>query len=111
MSTDTEISLEGWDIGKADETEWMPWGSRGDARAKILGRADGYTVVLVEAEPGYRGDPHVHEHAEFSYVIDGTIRNQGQIFNGGDGYAAAAGSTHTDFETPTGATYVVIFKL
>ena len=29
----------------------------------------------------------------------------------GDAYAAAAGSTHTDFETETGATYVVIFKL
>jgi hypothetical protein len=29
----------------------------------------------------------------------------------GDGYAAAAGSTHADFETGTGATYIVIFKL
>jgi hypothetical protein len=29
----------------------------------------------------------------------------------GDGYAAAAGSTHTDFETETGATYIVIFKI
>ena len=29
----------------------------------------------------------------------------------GDGYAAAAGSTHTDFATETGATYLVIFKI
>jgi quercetin dioxygenase-like cupin family protein len=108
---DTTISLEGWDIGKADEKEWVPWGSRGDARAKVLANADGYMVVLVEAEPGYRGDPHVHDHAEFSYVIDGTVRNQGVHFKQGDGYAAAAGSTHTDFETETGATYVVIFKI
>ena len=111
MTIDTEISLEGWDIHKSDEAHWVPWGSRGDARAKVLGSADGYTVVLVEAEAGYRGDPHVHQYAEFSYVIDGTIRNQGQTFKSGDGYAAAAGSTHTDFETTAGATYVVIFKL
>jgi hypothetical protein len=29
----------------------------------------------------------------------------------GDGYAAAAGSTHTDFATETGATYLVVFKI
>ncbi len=109
--SDTQISLDGWDIGKFDDTEWVPWGSRGDARAKVLGSADGYMVVLVEAQPGYRGDPHVHEHAEFSYVIEGTIRNQGVMFGKGDGYAAAAGSTHTAFETETGATYVVIFRI
>ena len=111
MSIDTTISLDGWDIGKSADLEWVPWGSRGDARAKILGSADGYMVVLVEAEPGYRGDPHVHDNAEFSYVVAGTIRNQGVTFTAGEGYAAAAGSTHTDFETESGATYVVIFKI
>jgi hypothetical protein len=29
----------------------------------------------------------------------------------GDAYAAATGSSHTDFETETGATYLSIFKL
>ena len=101
---------DGWDINHADGLEWLPWGG-GGARAKILGSADGYMVVLVEAEPGYRGDPHVHDNAEFSYVVAGTIRNQGVTFTAGDGYAAAAGSTHTDFETESGATYVVIFKI
>ena len=107
-----EISLEGWDIKQAGDEEWMPWsGSAGDARAKILGVADGYYVTLVEAQPGYAGSPHVHEHAEFNYVIDGSVRNQGQVMVQGDGYAAAAGSTHTDFATETGATYLVIFKI
>jgi quercetin dioxygenase-like cupin family protein len=107
-----DISLDGWDIVSADSAEWMPWtGSAGEARAKILGSADGYTVVLVEAQPGYRGNPHEHGYAEFSYVVAGTLRNQGREMKAGDGYAAAAGSTHTDFATDTGATYVVIFKL
>jgi quercetin dioxygenase-like cupin family protein len=111
-SEETEVSLDGWDIVKADEAEWMPWtGSAGEARAKVLGSADGYTVVLVEAQPGYRGSAHVHGNAEFHYLVSGSLRNQGQEMKAGDGYAAAAGSSHTDFATDTGATYVVIFKL
>ena len=54
MTTDPEISLEGWSIGTAEELDWMPWiGSAGVARAKVLGSADGYTAVMVQAEPGY----------------------------------------------------------
>jgi quercetin dioxygenase-like cupin family protein len=107
-----DTSLGGWNMVRGDEAEWMPWtGSAGEARAKILGSADGYTVVLVEAKPGYRGSEHEHAYAEFNYVVDGTLRNQGQEMKAGDGYAAAAGSTHVDFETDTGATYIVIFKI
>jgi quercetin dioxygenase-like cupin family protein len=107
-----DVSLEGWDIVRAGEGEWMPWtGSAGEARAKVLGTADGYTVVLVEAQPGYTGSPHVHEYPEFNYVIEGTLRNQGREMSAGDGYAAAAGSSHTDFTTDTGASYIVTFKL
>ena len=112
MAAHTAIPLEGWDIVRANQADWVPWtGSAGTARAKVLGTADGYTVVLVEAEPGYRGNPHVHAHPEFNYVVDGTLRNQGRDMVAGDAYAAAAGSSHDDFETASGATYVVIFKI
>jgi quercetin dioxygenase-like cupin family protein len=70
-----------------------------------------YTVAYVQADPGYVGDPHEHAAAEFFYLVDGTLRNQGRVMKAGDGYAAAAGSKHSDFTTDTGATYVVIFKL
>ena len=53
-----DISLDGWDIERFDDAEWVSWGSGGNARAKVLGAADGYTVALVEAEPGYHGDSH-----------------------------------------------------
>src|SRR5262245_40326140 len=107
-----DVSLEGWNIVAADDSEWFPWiGSAGEARAKILGAADGYSVMLVEAQPGYAGQPHEHAFAEFNYVVAGTVRNQGGEMKAGDGYAAAAGSTHADFETESGATYIVIFKL
>ena len=104
------ISFVGWDIVASEDVEWMPWGG-GNARAKVLGSADRYSVVLVEAEPGYEGTADEHEHAEFGFLVAGTVRNQGRIMVAGDAWAAAAGSTHTDFATETGATYVVIFKI
>jgi len=105
-------SLEGWQIGRSDDAgDWMPWGSRGDARARVLASADGYTVVLVEAEAGYRGDPHEHGYAEFLYLVSGTLRSQGVDMGPGDAYAAAAGSTHDEFEAVSAASYISIFKL
>ena len=107
-----EISLDGWDIKRFEETDWVTWGgSGGDARAKILGVADGFYLALIEAQPGYRGDAHEHEYPEFLSVIAGEVRNQGQLMVRGDGYAAAPGSSHTDFETETGATYLLVFKV
>lgn len=103
--------LDGWDIGRFDEIDWVPWGSDGNARAKILATGDGYMLALVEAEPGYRGTEHEHTNPEFSYVLKGSVRNQGKAMSAGDGYIAAAGSRHTDFATDTGATYLSIFKL
>src|SRR6476660_1845862 len=106
-----DISLMGWDIGHFDDIEWAPWGSHGNAKAKILASGDGYYVAYVDAEPGYTGDPHEHTYTEFSLVIEGTVRNQGVEMRAGDGYVATIGSTHADFATETGAKYLSIFKL
>jgi quercetin dioxygenase-like cupin family protein len=104
-------ALEGWNFTRSEDLEWLPWGSQGDARAKVLAVADGFHVVLVEAQPGYQGEAHVHDHPEFLYVLDGDVRSQGQGMKPGEAYAAAAGSVHTDFATESGATYLSIFKL
>ncbi|MFE5580720.1 cupin domain-containing protein [Kitasatospora sp. NPDC056531] len=107
-------SLEGWDIarvGEFDGIRWIPWGPGGKARAKILARADGYHIALVEGQPGYRTEPHVHEYAEFLYVISGTMHNQGVPMSTGDVFAASAGSVHSDFVADTAVTYLSIFKL
>ena len=77
------------------------------APRKVLGRPHGE----VEADAGYEGDPHEHEHAEFLYVLSGRVRTQGREMQAGDAYVAAAGSTHSDFATPDGATYLSIFRL
>jgi len=109
-SSNPGVSLDGWDINQADQLDWVPWGE-GGARAKILGVADGYVVALVEADAGYQGTPHEHAHAEFFYLIEGHVINQGTVMTAGDGYAAAAGSRHDQFEADTPARYLSIFKL
>ena len=105
------FSLDGWDVGRFDEIDWGRWGSGGNARAKMLATGDGYYVALVEADRGYQGDAHEHAHAEFLFVVDGTLRTQGRTMSTGDAYVASAGSTHDDFGTDDGATYLSIFKL
>jgi hypothetical protein len=107
-----EHALEGWDIVRGEDTEWMPWGGDGTlARAKQLGSGDGYVLVLVEATAGYVGDPHEHTSAELSYVLSGTVEHQGVAMRAGDGYVAAAGSKHTGFTVTTDAAYVLAFRL
>ncbi len=105
------FSLDGWNIGEADALEWAAWGSGDNARAKILATGDDYYVALVEAGPGYRSDPHRHEHTEFLYVVSGTLQNQGRTLGPGSAFVANTGSEHQDFGTTDGATYVSIFKL
>jgi hypothetical protein len=103
--------MDGWSIGRFDAVEWSPWGSSGNARAKVLANGDGYFLALVEAEPGYAGDAHEHAHTEFLYVVDGSLVSQGELLGRGDGYVASVGSLHSQFEAPDVATYLSIFKL
>jgi quercetin dioxygenase-like cupin family protein len=111
MTTDTTPGLDGWEITNADDTDWVPWGDGALARAKVLGTADGYLIVLVEAQAGYRGSPHIHEFAEFSYVVAGCLRNQGRVLGAGAAYAASAGSIHDEFEALQPSTYITIFRI
>jgi quercetin dioxygenase-like cupin family protein len=106
-----DISLDGWDIGRFDDIEWVPWGSGGTARAKTLASGDGFFLSVVDARAGYRGDPHEHLHTEFLFVIEGSLRTQGREMTKGDAYIATAGTKHSDFATDAGATYLSIIKI
>jgi quercetin dioxygenase-like cupin family protein len=104
-------SMTGWDIGRFDDSDWIPWDTGDRARAKVLAVADGFHVALVEASAGYRGGSHEHDHPEFLYVVTGALRAQGEVMTAGDAYAASPGSTHTDFAVDSGATYLLVFKI
>jgi hypothetical protein len=103
--------LHNWDIRHAPDLDWIPWGTRTNARARVLAEADGYTVALIQAEAGDQSLAHDHAFPEFFYLLDGAVRNQGLVMNAGDAYAAGVGSIHIDFETQTPASYISIFRL
>jgi len=75
-----------------------------------LGAADGLLVILAEAAPGYIWQPHVHGYPEFLLVLEGTVSTEGRTLGPGDGYAAATGSSHTDFTTANGAVYLLVTR-
>jgi hypothetical protein len=104
-------NTNGWDFGRDTEAEWVPWGEGDNATARVVAAADGYQQVLIKARAGYAGTPHEHEHAEFSFILEGVVRHNGTTLSVGDGYGAAAGSTHDSFEAITDATYLTTFKL
>lgn len=104
------MSAEDWVIGRSD-TEAMPWGTQGMATAQLLASADDRHLAVIRAEPGYRGDPHPHPHAEFTYVISGTVVTDGHVLHAGDAAAAPAGSHHDSFEVLTDAVYLSVFRL
>lgn len=103
-------SLEGWTFGGGD-TPAMPWGTDGDAVAQVIATADGYHLMLVRADAGYRGTPHDHAHAELTYVLEGTVVTNGHELHAGEGAAAPAGSHHESFRAVTDAVYLSVFKL
>jgi quercetin dioxygenase-like cupin family protein len=107
----TPDTLTGWNINPSGEAAWVDWGSDGRARAQVLATGDGYLVVLVEAEAGYIGTPHDHDHTEFAYVLEGQLRNQGEVMEAGGAYVAEAGSRHTDFEALAPSRYLSVFKI
>ena len=104
--------LAGWDIGAVAALDWAPWGSRGDARAKVLASGDGYFLALVEAEPATDGRS---ARARLRRDALRPRRHPAHARRGAWARATptspAAGSVHTDFTTESGATYLSIFKL
>jgi hypothetical protein len=91
--------LYNWDVRRAPDLDWIPWGTQDKAHA------------LIRAGAGYQTSAHDHAFPEFFYLLDGVVRNQGLVMNAGDAYAAGVGSIHTDFEIQSPASYLSIFRL
>lgn len=109
MSDATNFDLTGWTITDSEDVEWQQLGDK--VAMKMLAAADGTGIAIFKFEPGYRGAPHHHEQAEFSYVLEGTLLSNGAVLPAGAAYGAQAGTDHVEFGTDVGATLVSVFKL
>ena len=103
-----EHSTEGWTFTDAEAVEWNERGT--GIEMKMLGGADGRVFAMFRVEPGYVGGVHDHDDAEFTYVLDGSIVSNGVLMEAGHAYAAAAGTTHSEFRTDTGCTLISVFR-
>ncbi len=81
------------------------------AKFKMVGAADGFVMVYSELSAGDSGSPHEHGAPEFLYVLEGDVTSNGVEMKAGHGYAAAAGSKHTEFASTGGCKFISVFKL
>ena len=81
------------------------------AKFKMIGGADGFVMVYSELAAGDSGSPHEHGAPEFLYVLEGDVTSNGVEMKAGHGYAAAAGSKHTEFASTDGCKFISVFKL
>jgi len=100
--------LTGWYIKDVTGGEWMS--APDGAPFKLIGVADGLAFVLSKVDAGSRGARHVHKGPEFLYLLEGDLTVNGVEMKKGHGYAAATGSTHSEFSSQQGATFVVVLK-
>jgi anti-sigma factor ChrR (cupin superfamily) len=104
----TEHDLKGWHINDVSGGEWRT--DQDGSPFKFIGAADGLVFVLSKLAAGTRGERHVHEGPEFLYVLEGDLQVNGVEMKPGCGYAAATGTTHSEFASREGATFVVVLK-
>lgn len=80
------------------------------ARVKELSdeRADGFTVMLLEMDPGARFPGHHHHGAEQVYLLDGDLYSDGEELSPGDFLRAAADTYHGGLYSQQGCHALII---
>lgn len=99
---------EEWQFANTNEMEWQKAGD--NSLFKLIGFVDGLVFSLSDVPAGHRGVPHHHTHAEFVYVMEGSIIANGVLMEAGHGYAAPKGTDHTEFVSEFGCKFISVFK-
>ena len=100
---------EGWMFADSDALPWQAMGP--GVEMKTLASAGGRLIAMFKFDAGYEGGTHHHGDAEFTYVIEGDLVSNGVPMAAGHAYAAEAGTDHTEFRSPSGATVVSVFQI
>lgn len=92
----------------------LPWTPSKFARGvevKNLGKANGRAMQLVRFQPGASFPAHLHTDAEFLFVLEGEVIQNGRRLHAGCSTVAPAGSRDTEFISPSGGTFLLVYAL
>lgn len=100
---------QGWIFTDTNTIDWQQ--AKDNSLFKLIGAVDGLAFSIVDIPAGHRGIPHHHTHAEFVYVMEGSVRANGVLMEAGHGYAAQEGTDHTEFVSEHGCKFISVFKI
>lgn len=96
------------------DSEAVPWIDSRQARGvqvKNLGKANGRGLQLVRFEPGASFPRHLHEGAEFIFLLDGEAVQNGNRLGRGWSSVAEKGTTDESFHSETGCVFLLCYAL
>jgi len=92
----------------------LPWTTSKFAEGvevKNLGKANGRAMQLVRFQPGASFPAHFHTDVEFLFMLEGEVFQNGQKLNAGWSTVAPAGTYDTEFISPSGCMFLLMYAL
>lgn len=90
---------------------WIPSKFAQGVDVKNLGKANGRAMQLVRFQPGASFPAHLHTDVEFLFMLDGEVLQNGRKLYSGWSTVAPAGTWDTQFISPSGCTFLLIYAL
>lgn len=88
---------------------WRPSTFAAGVEVKDLGAANGRAMQLVRFPPGTVFPVHEHAGAEFVYVLEGELIQNGQRLSSGWASISAGGTTDDDVKSDAGCTFLIVY--
>lgn len=101
--------LSGFSLKDEKELPWIPSKFAAGVEVKNLGKANGRAVQLVKFSPAASFPSHTHTDAEFLYVLEGEVFQNGVKLTAGCSATAAAGSVDETFVSPNGCLFILFY--
>lgn len=90
---------------------WKPSKLAQGVEVKNLGKANGRAMQLVRFQPGASFPAHLHTEVEFLFMLEGEVLQNGHKLHVGWSTVAPAGTYDTQFISPTGCTFLLVYAL
>ena len=94
-----------------DQLPWIPSRFAPGVEVKNLGKANGRAMQLVRFQPGASFPAHLHTDAEFLFMLEGEVFQNGQRLGTGWSSVAPAGTRDSTFVSPAGCSFLLVYAL